>query len=94
VQLEVLIGGEAALRRVYVEPEERETMEVNGLQVTVERDTLSSASIIRYMFTSPSDASLHVILTDALSGFPERVEGNEDISSLAQEIVRTLRFVQ
>lgn len=94
VQMEVLIGPEEQFRRVYPEPTQREEIEINGLPVTVEKEILNPMSLTRYVFRSPEDAQVYVTLTDALTGFPDRLADNEAIAEQASMIVQTARFVQ
>ena len=94
VQMEVLIGPEAQFRRVYPEPTQQKEIEINGLPVTVETEILNPMSLTRYVFRSPEDAQVYVTLTDALTGFPDRLAGNEAIAEQASMIVQTAQFVQ
>jgi hypothetical protein len=92
--LEVCVGPEEQFRRAYAETGESETTVLNGLEVTVGRDTIPQGTIIRYVFRHPENEELRVIFQDALSGVPERVEGREDAARIAQEILRTFQFTR
>jgi hypothetical protein len=70
-------------------------MTVNGIAVRVEREVLSDQiTQIRYVFPSPADGELRVVLSDMLTGFSERVEGNEAVAELIPLIVATFEFTK
>lgn len=92
VQIEVLVGPPDQFRRVYPEPTQSETIEVNGLVVTVEKEEFGGMSLTRYVFASPDDPELYVTVTDQMTGFPDRVAGNEAIAELVPQIVQSFQF--
>lgn len=94
VQLEILVGSTEQFRRVYPEPTTSEQVQIGDLQVTIERDIFEPMSITRYVFQSPTNPELYVTLTDQLTGFPDRVAGNEAVAELMTEIVDTFAFVR
>jgi hypothetical protein len=92
VQIEVVVGPPEQFRRVYPEPTYSETIEREGLPVIVETDVFGERSLTRYVFTCPDAPELYVTLTDQLTGYPERVIGNEAIADLVPEIVQSFQF--
>lgn len=92
VQIEVLVGPPEQFRRVYPEPAQTETIEVNGLAVTVEKEEFGGMSLTRYVFTIPENPELYVTVTDQMTGFPDRVAGNEAIAELVPQIVQSFQF--
>jgi hypothetical protein len=94
LNLEVCVGSDAEFRRVYPEPTRSEQAEINGLQVTVERDIFDPMWVARYVFRDPQNPGVWVVLIDYLSGFPDRVEGNEALVELLPAIVATFEFVR
>jgi hypothetical protein len=89
--LEVVAGPEAQLRRVYVPPTQSETLEVNELTVVreVEGDYTTMAPI-RYVIQHPERPEVWIVLTDMISGFSSRVDGNEAVAEVIPLIVATL----
>ena len=92
VQIEVVVGPPEQFRRVYPEPAESETIEVNGLPVTVERDTFNGMSLTRYVFAHPEHPEVYLTLTDMMTGFPDRVAGSESIAAQIPQIVSSFGF--
>ena len=90
LQVEVVVGPAEQFRRVYPEPAQRETVEINGLAVAVEKETFGEMTLTRYVFVSPVDPEVWVVVSDQMTGFPDRVEGNEAIAALVPQIVQTL----
>jgi hypothetical protein len=94
LHIEVCVGPQAQYQRAYAEPDRRETLEINGFAVNVERDVLSDQiTLERYVFTHPQDSELRVVLSDMLTGFKERVQGNEAVAEWMPLIVGTFEFV-
>jgi hypothetical protein len=94
LHVEVCLGPQAQYQRAYAEPDQRETLEINGFAVNVERDVLSEQiTLKRYVFTHPQDSELRVVLSDMLTGFKERVQGNEAVAEWMPLIVGTFEFV-
>jgi hypothetical protein len=92
--LEVCVGPDEAFRRAYPAPATSESVDVNGMTMVVERDQLGEQiQLVRYVFQDPLDPALRVVLTDYLSGFPERAAGNEALIALLGQMVSTVRFV-
>jgi hypothetical protein len=94
LNLEVCIGPDAQFRRAYPEPTRSEQTEINDLQVTVEVEVFDPMRLTRYVFRDPQNPEISVVLIDYLSGFPDRVEGNEPLVELLPAIVETFAFVR
>jgi hypothetical protein len=94
LQVEVVVGPAEQFRRVYPEPTQSETIEINGLQVTVEREVFDPMWLARYVFQDPDNPEVWVVVGDYLSGFPDRVEGNEALVKVLPAIVATFEFVR
>jgi hypothetical protein len=92
VQIEVVVGPPDQFRRVYPEPASSEVIEIGGLPVTVERETFDGMSVARYVFTPPDALELYVTVADQLTGFPERVAGNEAIADRVPQIAQSFQF--
>jgi hypothetical protein len=94
LQIEVVVGPTEQFRRVYPEPTQSEMVEINGLPATVEREIYETMVLIRYAVASPNDPEVHVAITDQMTGFPDRVAGNEAIAELLPAVVATFEFAQ
>ena len=93
LHVEVCVGPLAQYRRAYAEPGQSEAIEINGLSVSVERDVMSDQiTLERYVFTHPQDGELRVVLSDMLTGFQERVQGNEAVAERIPLILETFEF--
>ena len=55
VQIEVVVGPPEQFRRVYPEPAQSDIVEINGLWVTVEKDTFNGMSLTRSVFVHPDN---------------------------------------
>jgi hypothetical protein len=95
LNLEVCIGPLAQYHRAYPEPAQSETITVNGIAVSVERNVLSDRiTQIRYVFPSPRDGELRIVLNDMLTGFADRVAENEAVVQAIPLIVATFEFTE
>lgn len=92
LQIEVVSGSAEQLRRVYPEPAQSETIKVNSLPVVVEKEIYGEMTLTRYVLTNPTDPELWVVISDQMTGFADRVEGNEAIAALVPQIVSSLRL--
>jgi hypothetical protein len=93
LSLEVCVGPDVQFRRVYPEPARSEQTEINGLQVTVEVEVFDPMWMARYVFRDPQNPEVSAVLVDYLSGFPDRVEGNEALVERLPAIVETFAFI-
>jgi hypothetical protein len=94
ISLEVCVGPKEQFQRVYMEPTEREELSINGVTASREVEAVSDEiELIRYIFPS-ADEALHVVMNDALSGFPDRVVGNEDIVATIPLVAGTFEFIE
>ena len=89
LQIEVLVGSAEQFRRVYPEPAESETVKINGLAVTVEKERFGAMTMTRYVFVHPDNPEVYVVVSDQITGFPDRVLGNEAIVEWVPQIVQT-----
>lgn len=95
IHMEVVVGSDEQFRRAYCEPTRSDVLEVGRLEMVREEDIISSeARQIRYVFQDPDDAQLRVVFIDSLSGFSDRVEGNEEIIALIPQVLATFEFVE
>lgn len=91
--LEVFVGPEEQFRRAYVEPTRTETRQVNGLTMVIEYEDMGPDFFVaRYIFQDPQNPEVRVSLIDYLTGFPERLEGNEALAVLLPAIIDTFEF--
>jgi hypothetical protein len=94
LQIEVVVGPAEQFRRVYPEPMQSEMVEINGLPVTVEREIYETMVLTRYAVVSPDDPEVRVAITDQMTGFVDRVAGNEAIAELVPATMATFKFAQ
>lgn len=94
LNVEVSIGSMEEYRRMYYETAIIEETEINGLPVIVEKDEPGDFQVIRYLFQHPANGDVRVTVVDYLTGFPGRVEGNEDAAGMVPDILSTFAFVQ
>jgi hypothetical protein len=91
--LEVVRGDKETLGQVYVAPTQSETLELSGVAVRRDVEQITDTlSLVRYIVQHPGDPQLWLVFTDPISGFPERLEGNEETLATLTEIVASLRF--
>jgi hypothetical protein len=83
LMLEVVVGSEAQLRRVYVEPARSELLDVNGLAVVREFEGEDpTMTVIRYIVRHPENPEVWLVLTDVIGGFLQRIAGNETVAEV------------
>jgi len=92
--VEVTDGTEEEFGRVYAPPSSTEDVEIGGRPVVRTMEDLSTAHIVHYIFHSPADEIVRVVVTDAISGFPDRVEGHGDVVEIVGQILPTVEFIQ
>jgi len=90
LQIEVVVGPPEQFRRVYPEPSQSTTVEIDGLPVTVEREVYESMALTRYAAAHPGNPEVYVVISDQMTGFPDRLKGNESIANLVPRIIHTL----
>jgi hypothetical protein len=89
--VEVVVGPEASLRRVYVPPTSSETLDVNGLTVIREVEgSYEGLAPIRYVIRHPENPEVWLVLVDVISGFTERLEGNEAVADVIPVVVASV----
>lgn len=93
--VEVIVGSESQFRRVYPEPTQSERVEHNGTILTTEVDQVSEEiQLIRYVIQDPENPELWIVVNDAVSGFPDRVKGNEAVAATVLPIVESVVFTE
>ncbi len=95
ISLEVYVGSEAQYRRVYVEPDVSERVDIGGTPALREEEVLNEQMrLIRYVFQSPVDEQVRVVLADNYSAFIDRALGNEVVVTRIQQVIGTFEFVE
>jgi hypothetical protein len=80
---------------LHVPPTTAEELTINGNRVAKEVEDLGSGwAVTRYVYTSPNDENIRIVLLDYISGFPERSTGNEEVVNLCQQMLLTLEFAR
>ncbi|MBN1641278.1 MAG: hypothetical protein JXA09_08580 [Anaerolineae bacterium] len=92
VQVEVIAGAEAELRRVYAAPGQSEPGLVNGAPATIERETWDQAVLTRYVVPHTSQPEVLIVISDQLSGYPDRMADGGAFADSIPAIVETLTF--
>jgi len=93
--VEVIVGPEAQLRRVYPEPTTSESLERNGTTLTTEIDQVSEEiQLVRYVIQHPENPELWIIVNDMISGFPDRFKGNAAVAATVMPIVESMIFTE
>jgi hypothetical protein len=92
VNVEVTVGTEEEFRWLYVSPTSSETLDINGYTVVREIEDAGGVRVIRYVFQSPTDENVRVVVTDYITGFPERVAGHEDVIGIIQQMLGAIEF--
>jgi hypothetical protein len=94
LNVEVTQGTEEEFGWVYAPPTSTESLEIGDQAVVKAVEDLGEVRVNRCIFQSPADGSVRVVVTDFISGFPERAEGNEDVVELVQQVLSTFEFTQ
>jgi hypothetical protein len=94
VSIDITVGSEEDHRRRYPEPGATETLEINGLVVTVERDTYDDFNVIRYVFQHSENADLRVVVQDFVNGFSTRVAENPEIVEIVPLVISSFEFTR
>jgi hypothetical protein len=94
LSLEVSEGSLEAYRQKYFEPAQSETVEIGGTSVVKERDVAGDYYLLRYIFQHQLNEELRVTMIDQISGFPARIEGNEEIVTTMDEMMSTFAFTR
>ena len=92
--LEIYALNATDLEREIMPADAQETMEINGLTVVKNLYRFGEREMVKYDVQAPNTADLHVVLTDFLTGWPERLEGNENIAEQIAEILKSITFTQ
>ena len=94
LSVDVTEGTEEEFGWLYAPPSSTEDLEVNGLPVVKAVEDLGQVQVVHYIFQSPADGDVRVVVTDFISGFPKRLAGHEDVVELVGQILNTVEFTQ
>ncbi len=92
VNVEVTEGTEEEFALLYPPPTSTEEVVINGYPALKTTASFGTVFITRYIVPSPANADIRIVCQDMLSGFPDRVAGNEDISATIEQICGTIEF--
>jgi hypothetical protein len=88
---EVSVGSMEAYRQAHPEPDESEPVTLNGLEATREVEYVNDELyLVRYMVAWPGIPERRLTVTDAVSGFSERIQGNEAVVAELEATLQTL----
>ena len=88
------MGPEEQLRRAYVAPDRGQTLTINGIAVARKEVGSDPYVTVRYVFQSPANPDVRVLLIDNFSGFADRATENPDIVDLMPAVVATFEFAK
>jgi hypothetical protein len=94
IHMEICVGPDEQLRRVYPEPGSTEPFEAQGISGIFEREGFDDFNVYRYIFTHPDDANVRVVFSDVISGFSTRATETPEFSQLIPLIVTTFEFAE
>lgn len=92
--VEISVGALEEYRRMYIEPTSSETITINDVGVALEQHESGAVTEMRYIFQHPENEDLRVTVVDWMSGFPVRVEGNESVMAVLDQVLTTVTFTQ
>jgi hypothetical protein len=91
--VEVVEGTQEAFDKIFPPSASSESLDISGFEAVKTSDDLGEFKLIRYAFQSPSDEDVHIVILDAIGGFPERAEG-KDVVKTVQQMIFTFEFTQ
>jgi hypothetical protein len=92
--LELSIGSLDEYRQSYPEPDHSEAVAFNGLPVIREEQHFGGElRIIHYVVAHPADENLRVTFVDPITGFPERLAGNEAVVDEFEAIMESFEWI-
>ncbi len=94
LNLEVYAMNTADLEREIMPANAQETLEINELTVVKNIYQFGEREMVKYDVQAPNHADLHVVLTDFLTGWPDRIEGKENVAAQIPEILNSFTFAQ
>jgi hypothetical protein len=93
--LELTEGSWEEYRASHIEPNRSEMVELNGYPATFELEQVTDEiTILRYLIENPTDKEWRATFIDYVSGFPERVQGNEAYVELFRQMMQTFEFIR
>jgi hypothetical protein len=92
--INVTEGTEEEFGQIYGPATSTEELEINGYAVVKAIEELGEVRAIRYIFQSPSDETVRIVVIDSISGSPERAEGSEDVVKTVRQMLSTFEFTQ
>jgi hypothetical protein len=92
--LEVTVGSLEAFRNTYIEASESERLMINGVPATYEIERFNETLyMVRYAIEHPGRPDVRLMLRDPISGFPDRLPGNEATVQQFAAMIETLEFL-
>jgi hypothetical protein len=93
LSLEVTLGTLEEYQQAYMPAARSENVVINGKTLVREEEVLTDElSMIRYVFESQANPDLRVTVLDPISGFPQRLAGQEELADAFQVIVSSFEF--
>jgi hypothetical protein len=74
--------------------EEKEIVRDDGTVYTQVIHDFGQFRMYQYVFRSPSNPNIRVVFTECLTGWPDRIEGNEDVAAKFEPILQSFGFTQ
>jgi hypothetical protein len=94
LNVEVTEGTAEEFGWMYAPATSTENLEINGCAVVKATEDLGEVQVVRYIFQSPTEENVRIVVTDFISGFPERAEGHEDVVEIVQQVLSTFEFTR
>jgi hypothetical protein len=94
LNVEVTEGTAEEFGWMYAPATSTENLEVNDCAVVRATEDLGEVQVVRYIFQSPTEENVRIVVTDFISGFPERAEGHEDVVEIVQQVLSTFEFTR
>jgi len=89
IQLEIVVGDQAAFDRVYVTAAASETITINGRTVVLHR---YDPGLLQAVFYSPDEDQLWLVFSDMVSEFAGREELAAPVAGVFLTILETVAF--
>lgn len=92
LSIDVTDGTDERFVALYPPPSVSEEVVVNGYAALKTTESFGSMFITRTIIPSPENAQMRLVFQDMLSGFPDRLANNQEISATITRIVGTVLF--